>query len=262
MKKLFSDKVIAKLRVVPTPVWFIFLAISCFFVQCRTTVVTAGEAIATFNEAWADLMAETGESFSINTTAFTVFTCIFSGLVSAAITEAVIYIVYAFTARRFFCAINQKDFSFRARILIIIVNLIVGVFSLTSFIHEGAGNIVIALINITVPALFIAWYYEDYRVRFVPKRNHASLFRLFAIVYLVIAFVRSLAPAIEYTVMGGTDVLTIVAVWVDVAMILALGVLAYFNVVRLNKIASTPEDNELFLPKEKEDNNIFKDLGF
>lgn len=260
MKLLFNDKVVAALRKIPTAVWFIFLAITCFFEQCHTIITTVGSVFGAYG-------------LSINIVQTVVF-YVFEGLISAAILELFIYIGYHF-ARRYACAMNNKDFSFRLRIVLIISNTILGLFNLTQFLKSEWSGIVEACTNVVVPTLLIAWYYESFRGKFLPKRNQSRYFGLIAAIYFVIAILSKLFGAFGATfgdffskIIGeeGTatsvGTVTMIAYWLDLGVAVVMGVLAYLNYKRLDKIGKEPEDNDLFIPKEPENNTIFKDLGF
>jgi len=260
MKTIFSDKVIATLRKVPVAVWFLLLAVTCFFVECKSIIDTTVLTAEQFNAA----LAEQEMEISVNVTAVTVLSCIFEGLLSAAIMELIFYAAYALLIRRYCCAINKKDFSFRVRLLVIIINLILGILNLTAFIGIEVGSIVAACTGFVIPALSVAWFYEDFRKKYVPKRHQGQIFGIAAAIAVGIAFIVKLIRAIEYTVVTGTgiSVFTLAAVWVDLGLTAIIGVLAYLNYRRLVKISKEPEDNALFEEKEKPNDVIFKDLGF
>lgn len=259
MKTIFSDKVIAALRKVPTFVWFFILAAVCFFKDSCYLITTSRLTAEAFNQAFV----EQGMQDVINVNAITVFSCIFEGIISAAIIEVVMYVAYTVTARRFYCAINRKDFSFRLRILLILCYFVLGIINITDFFWEAGSSLITACTGYVIPALALGFYYEDYRKRFVPKRNHAKLFGFAALIYVGICFVLKLVTAVRNTVSFSevTD-LEMAALWVDFALVALSAVAAYFNYKRLDKIAKEPEDNDLFIPKEKTDDTIFKDLGF
>lgn len=260
MKTIFSDKTIAFLRKIPTPVWFFVLAATCFFEQCHDVIYQTKAVAETFNAAFA----EQGLEISVNSTALTVFSCILEGIIEAAIIELLFYIAYSILARRFYCAVNKKDFSFRLRILFIIANLILGIINLTAFFAPNVSTILSACTGYAVPAVLLALFYEDFRKRFVPKRNHAKMFGFIACIYVGIAMIWRVVNAVEYTVLteAARSTIGLVAVWVDFGIVLLSAVGAYLNYRRLDKIAKEPEDNDLFIEKEPEKNTIFKDLGF
>lgn len=260
MKVIFSDKVIAILRKIPTAVWFLFLAVVCFFKDCSQLITAFKEVINVLNQA----LIEQGAEISVNATAVTVFSCIFEALLSAAIVELFMLVAYTVLARRFYCAINKKDFSFRLRIVFIMSYFILGIFNISGFFWQAGYSLIDACTGYIIPALALGFYYEDFRKRFVPKRNHAKCFGFAATIYVGIYFVLKLGTAVRYTVTPGLNltVLDTVAIWVDFGLVVVTAVLAYLNYRRLDKIAKEPEDNDLFIPKENNDDKIFKDLGF
>ncbi|MDY4655175.1 MAG: hypothetical protein SO386_03005 [Eubacteriales bacterium] len=260
MKVIFSDKVIATLRKIPTAVWFLLLAVVCFFKDCSQLITASSEIIAAFDKA----IAEQGLQVTVNATALTVFSCIFQSLFVAALAELLMFVAYTVLARRFYCAINKKDFVFRLRIVIILSYFILGIFNISGFFWQAGYSLIVACTGYIIPALAIGFYYEDFRKRFVPKRNHAKCFGFAATIYVGIYFVLKLGTAVRYTVASGLNItaLDMAAIWVDFGLVVVSAILAYLDYRRLDKIAKEPEDNDLFIPKENNDDKIFKDLGF
>lgn len=260
MKVIFSDKVIATLRKIPTAVWFLLLAVVCFFKDCSQLITASNEIINAFNQAFI----EQGAEISVNATAVTVFSCIFEALLAAAIVELLMFVAYTVLARRFYCAINKKDFVFRLRIVVILSYFVLGIFNISGFFWEAGYSLIVACTGYIIPALALGFYYEDFRKRFVPKRNHAKCFGFASTIYVGIYFVLKLGTAVRYTVASGLNLtaLDMAAIWVDFGLVVASAIFAYLNYKRLDKIAKEPEDNDLFIPKENNDDKIFKDLGF
>lgn len=260
MKVIFGDKVIATLRKIPVAVWFLFLAVVCFFKDCSQFITASGEVVKVFNQAFI----EQGSEISVNATAVTVFACLFGGVFEAAIAELFMFVAYSVLARRFYCAINQKDFVFRLRIVVIASYFVLGIFNISGFFWEAGYSLIVACTGYIIPALAFGFYYEDFRKRFVPKRNHARCFGFAATIYIGIYFVLKLGTAVRYTVLTGVAItaLDMAAIWVDFGLVVVSAVLAYLYYRRLDKIAKEPEDNDLFISKEDDDDKIFKDLGF
>ena len=260
MKVIFSDKVIATLRKIPTAVWFLLLAVVCFFKDCSQFITASSEVVKAFNQAFI----EQGSEISVNTTAVTVFACLFGGLFEAAIAELFMFVAYSVLARRFCCAINQKDFVFRLRIVVTICYFILGIFNISGFFWDAGYSLIVACTGYIIPALAFGFYYEDFRKRFVPKRNHAKCFGFASTIYVGIYFVLKLGTAVRYTVVSGLEItaLDMAAIWVDFGLVAVSAVLAYLDYRRLDKIAKEPEDNDLFISREDDDDKIFKDLGF
>lgn len=261
MKTLYKDEVIAKLRKLPTFVWYIIFAASYFFREAWS--LTANAKATT--EAYLAQFAELGIT-GINGTGITVMVSIFSVIIAVVIYEIIFWLAHSILSRRFVLAINRNDFSFRLRLLMIISNIILGLVGITYFFTDKATAILTAIFDYSVPTLLLGWFYEDFRVRYVPKRNHAKLFAFVSKIYIGIYFVFSAFYLIfNLTFYTNLTVIEIVSLCVDTVIVVVTAVMAYFNYRRLVKIADGPEDNDLFISKEednKKDDNIFKDFGF
>lgn len=261
MKTLFKDEIISKFRKLPNFMWYAFLAISYFFKNAYVIIADAKSMTGSYMEAFAE-MGITG----FNGTAFAVIVGIFVPIFFTLIFELFIRIIYGIIARRFALAVNQSDFCFRVRLVIIVANCIIGIVNILLFFLPQLVDLMNAIFSYAVPTLLLAWFYEDFRARYVPKRNHATLFSYVAKFYVGIYLIFSAFDLLYYFLFfnGQVSVIATVSLCVDTVIIIATAVLAYLNYKRLIKIALEPEDNNLFIKKEEKpkDDSIFKDFGF
>lgn len=261
MKTLFKDEVVAKFRKMPSFLWYFILAASYFF---KNAYVTLGDA-KIMTESYAEQFAELGVT-GFNGTAFTVVVAILVPVIYTVIFELFARIIYGLLVRRFALAVNQNDFCFRLRLVIIVANIILGAVGIFYFFFPEVIDILSAIFGYAVPTLLIAWFYEDFRVRYVPKRNHASLFLFAARIYVGIYLALSVFDLVYYLALfdRSLTVLETVSVCLDTVIVASSALLAYLNHRRLQKISREPEDNDLFIKKEEKpkDDSIFKDFGF
>ena len=261
MKTLFKDEIIAKLRKLPTFVWYLFYAVSFFF---RDAAALLGEG-KTITESYRAAFEEIGMT-GVNFQAMSIVIIIFAAIIATAIFELILWLAHSIIQRRFPIVINRNDFRYRVRLVFIISNIILGIIGIPNFFTDKTVGILGAIFNFAVPAMLLIWFYEDFRVRYVPKARQHSLFRFVAMIYIGIYLALSVINLIRGLVMFSATMsaLDTVALCLDTVVIAAVAVVAYFDYRRLSKIALEPEDNDLFIKKEEKpnDDNIFKDLGF
>ena len=258
MKAIFKDDIIAKLRKIPGFLWFFILAATYFFRDAYNDLATARSLGQEYTAAFAQLELE------VNPTPMIVITTILTPIIAAAIFELIMRVVYSLLVRRYVMAINQNDFCFRIRLVMIIANIILGCVGIVYFfVSDGVMQLLNSIFEFAVPALLYMWFYEDFRARYVPQNRHDKLFYAVARVYVAIFFVINLISMIITVSAVGVPAIMIAAACVDVGMVVVVAVLAYLDYRRLQKIALEPEINVLFIKKDEEkDDNIFKDLGF
>ncbi len=260
MKTLFKDEVIAKLRKLPTFVWYILYAASFFFMDA-STLISDGRTITDSYKAGFEEIGMTGVNFD----AMAVFIVIFAVIIYTVIFELIVWIAHSVLQRRFPLTLNKSDFAFRLRLLFIISHLILGCVGIVGFFSVPVWELLNAIFAFAVPALLLMWFYEDFRTRYVPKRNQHTLFKFVAMIYIGIYLALSAIYLVYNLVLysGDLTALEIASLCVDTLVISIVAVVAYFDYRRLSKIAREPEDNDLFIKKEENNNDdIFKDLGF
>lgn len=262
MKLLFQDKVVEKLKIIPSFVWFILLAASEFFASAYATIVETEYSLSMTAEYLSSLSQEGGEL--INVDALTVMSCVFSALFSALICEFLFRIVYAFIRR--YTNGTQSDFCFRIRLVVILSDLILGCIGILYFFFPSLTNLLTSIFEAAVPILLLFWFYEDYRERFVDKKNQARVFLTAGGIILVIYFVLGVYGLLETLLLNSTSSLTpitLASIILSPSIVLVLGVGAYFNSVRLKKISAQSEEEVVPIQEEKPKNDtIFKDFGF
>lgn len=260
LKFLLKDEIIAKLRKIPKAVWYFILALS-FFGRDSYTIIEEGRLTA------KNYLAALGENMpNFNDRAFIIIACITIPLVYTLFAEIIMNIIYNILTRRFVMAINKEDFTFRVRITLIVSNIIIGIISIIYYFAPQSMLVISAVFNFAVPTLLFAWFYEDFRVRYVPKMHQYSLMNYVAKIYLGVVTAFSALSFIYYMFMIDIDktTLDIVAYSLDLGIKLIFVLLAYLYGKRLYKQSKEPEDNNLFIVKEqpKADSNVFKDFNF
>ncbi len=260
MKFLLKDELVAAFRKVPKAIWYFILALS-FFGRDSYSIIQEGKLTA---KNYLDAFGE--NMLPLNDAAFIIIACITIPLVYTLFAEIIMNIVYNILARRFVMAINKEDFTFRVRITLIASNIIIGIIAITYYFVPQAIEIGSRVLAFVVPTLFFAWFYEDFRVRYVPKMHQYSLMNYVAKIYLGVVTIFSALSFIYYMFMIDVTktTLTIVAYSLDLAIKLIFVALAYLYGKKLNKQSKEPEDNSLFIVKEqpKVDDNVFKDFNF
>ena len=114
-----------------------------------------------------------------------------------------------------------------------------------------------------VQTALLVLFYEQFRKFMLPKRMHATFFmyiaRIYVGIYLLIGAFQLITGLVSAPLPQGTELASIILWFLIPAISAALALLYYKKLV---KISSEDEDNDLFIRKEEDDNNIFKDLGF
>lgn len=260
MKTLYKDEVIAKLRKLPTFVWYVIYAATFFFMDA-SSLISDGQTITESYKAAFEEIGMTGVNFQAMSIVIIIMACI----VYTVIFEIIVWVAHSILQRRFPLTINKNDFAFRLRLLFIISHLILGCIGIVGFFNAQVYGLLNAIFAFSVPALLLIWFYEDFRVRYVPKRNQHTLFRFVATFFIGIYLALSAISLIYNLVIYGAELskLQTAALCVDTVVIALVGVFAYFYYRILTNISKEPEDNEMFIKKEETKNDdIFKDLGF
>lgn len=284
MKKLFSDSVVSKLRVLPSFVWVIFVIISFFFARAYEFLLTGEYYAAVMEEAYKEL------GYNINPVTAGVMFSIVEAIFYTIIFEILLAIVFNLVVGRFRCQINRSDFKFRLRYFIVIVNLIIGILSIGYFftqyengvispnisLFSGKINILTAenpyysiqsaVLPFAVSAVLAIFFFEDFRNRYVPPRNQPTLFIRFAMIFVginVILFVyRIFQNFLFINNPSPATVTEIVAYSLEAFSYVAASVIYYFYYRKLKKEL----DNIHFdIPSSDDKNkneNIFDDFGF
>lgn len=250
----------AKFRKLPKAVWYFILALT-FFVRDSYSIMQDGKITA------QNYIETLGEDFlKLNSNAFVIIACIFIPLFYTFFAEVIMTFVYNTLSRRFVMAINKEDFTFRTRITLIVANIILGVIGISYYFVPQAIGVISAVFNFAVPSLLFAWFYEDFRVRYLPKKFHYRVMSYIAKIYLGVVTTFSVISFIYFMFMIDVDktVLDIIAYSIDVVIKLLFVLLAYMYGKLLIKQSEKPEDNNLFIRKEepKVDNTVFKDFNF
>lgn len=284
MKKLFSDSVVAKLRTVPAFGWVFFVFVSFFFSRAYEYLIM-GEYVATM---YADAYSELG--FQINTAFIGIFASLFSAALSTLVFEVIVYFVYGLVVGRYRSNINKKDFAFRVRYFICIVNLLIGVLSIGYFFTQSINGVATPHIRFygeivnyrdaenpyyliqssTLPFLLTAilslFFFEDFRKRFVPTRNQAALFVNFSLIFVGVSILLFGVELIQtFLLFKDSDVTTVGVISYSLeggSYLLVL--IAYFLYYRrLKKISNDPDDPITIVPDDSSHHgNIYDDFGF
>ena len=279
MKKLLSDELVAKYRALPNGVWFLISTVFVFFANAYSMLINSGEAVKMVSDNFAALDI----GVTVNVPAFVAISCLFSALVQAAIFEIFNHIAAGIFLARFSAKTNRSDIKFRLRLCYIYSNICVGLIGIIYFftqVTDGAYTGVFSLYNINndvetilstiIPfsslTFFLFIFYEDLRVRFLPKRNHtrALLFasRIYFGLYLVIDLILALRAVIfHYADLSAVDMASCwIAVGVDVLWIGAA--FLYYNKLKKLPDDDNPDQPITFIVEEPTKHNIYDDFGF
>ncbi len=261
MKFLLKDQTVAKFRKLNKWIWYLFLAAS-FFISDAYLLIEDSKITA---QSYLDMLG--GQNLiAISTTAMVITSCIFIPIIYTVFAEIIMNFCYNIVARRFLMALNADDFTFRARLVLILSNIIIGVISVTYFFAPKAIGIISSIIDFAVPTLLFACFYEDFRTRYLPKRNHYRVFAYVAKIYLGISVIFSFLSFINNIVNLNVEksVLDTIAYSIDLGIKLIVAGLAYLYAKRLKIKSEEPEDNDIFIIKEepKKNDTVFKDFNF
>lgn len=258
MKFLFRDNVVAKLKKLPDFGWMCLLYVTFFFRDAYSLVGNlSAEA-----DSLAAQVAEMG--MVVNTKAVMVVSSLIYPLIVTVIFELLIMAVYSLLARRFYIvSINRKDFAFRIRIVIILANLILGLIGIFYFFFAETRAILPAIFEYSVQTALLVWFYEQFRRSMLPKRIHAVFFmyiaRIYVGIYLLIGAFQLITGLVSVPTPQGLELASLILWFLIPALSAVLGVIYY---KRLVKISLETEDNDIFIRKDEDNNDIFKDLGF
>lgn len=281
MKSLLSDSVIAKFRVLPEIIWFLISTVAVFFANAYYFITSSSDAIDMIMENVSSLDVQ----LNINVFAFIAVSCVFLALFRALVFELINHIAAGVLLARFSAKTNRSDIKFRLRLCYIYSNLMIGLIGISYFFTQttnGAYTGVFTLNNINndvelilssiVPfsslTFFLYVFYEDFRVRFLPKRNHprALLFvgRLYFGIYSVLALIAALRAVIFYS--GVLSVVAMVSYWLDFGIVAIWSVVAYLYYLKLKKNPSDDDDHDsnetVIVINETKQHNIYDDFGF
>ena len=286
MKKLFSDNVVSRLRVLPSAVWVLFTFMTFFFSRAYELLVT-GEYVMSL---YVDILVEAGLSAKAGVV-YGVFVSIGSALIETLIFELILHIAYGVLAGRYRAEINKSDFKFRLRYLMIVINLVIGILAIGYFFTQTVNGVHVpqfslykngfvnlvdaenpyylvqdACMPILVVTLLVMAFYEDFRKRYVPKRNQAKLFAWYGILYVgveVILYVINLVRALlqANVTFGLYDILSYS---LEAGAFVLIGVVYFFYWRKLKKEEDIIEPTITFPDEDSggTDGNIFNDFGF
>lgn len=287
MKKIFGDTIVSKLRNIPSFVWVILLFASFFFANAYSCLLNGEYFSYETISAYDKISQQTGQDINLNPIAFGIIFSLAYCAINLVIFEIIIGFVYNTVAGRFRAQINRADFKFRLRYLMILSNVIVGILSIGYFFTQryggvytgkitffnGSVNLMIAdnpyasiqsaILPFTVTTILLGIFYEDFRERYVPRRNQASLFSFGARIYFGVYIALLLISILRDFVLYKTEhtVYDIVGVCLDATIKIALAVVAFFNAKRLKKISDSDE-SEIHIHTDDGNDNIFGDYGF
>ena len=254
----------------PTVVWVFLLAATFFFARAYEFIVDAKTIAATMAQSYSEMFANAGvDSFDENRfyTIMIVFSAIATAFIYTGVFELFMRIVHSVALRRYAAVCNVSDFTFRLRLVMIVANIILGIIGIFYFFFPKVSDLLTAIFRYAVPTVCFALFYDDFRRKYVPKRNVQKLFvfvaRIYIIVYLAISLFTSVYELALYSSTLG--VLAIIALVTYPTMVGLSAVAAYIYSARLKKISLEDEDNELFIKKEEtpdRNDDVFKDLGF
>lgn len=293
MKTIFSDTVIAKMRKLPAFGWVFVLFCTFFFASAYEFLLigeyTAFEIVAVYD----DYFSATGQvAPNINGLTIGIIASLFEAGVLLLIFEIIISFAHNLVLRKFCAQINRSDFKFRLRFAMIIANIIIGILSIGYFFTQKIdgqysgqielfGNVVnyiiadnpyytiqSSILPFAVYSLIFGWFYEDFRSRYVPKRNQANLFSFVASIYVGVNLALCLVYFIyDFAILKGAySTIQLVASCCEIAIIVIIGILAMLNYKRLKKISTEPEfifnDENINNDNQHTQKNIFDDFGF
>ena len=279
MKKLLSDELVAKYRVLPNAVWFLISACAAFFANAYSTLIdTASSASAV-----AESLASLNMGVTLNYAAFISLSCVLSALLTAGIFEIINHIASGILLARFSAKTNRSDIKFRLRLCYIYANICIGIIGIVYFftqVTDGAytgafslfnwDNDVELILSSIVPfsalTFFLFVFYEDFRIRFLPKRNHARALLYVGRIYFGLYFVVELIIALRAVIFYSADLtaIEIASSWVSVAVVALWAGAAYLY---YNKLKKMPDDDDTdqpitFIVEEPTKHNIYDDFGF
>jgi len=261
LKFLLKDERVAKFRKLSKWVWYIILAVS-FFLRDTYILIEQGKITA---QSYLEYLG--GENLiNFGSTALIVFSCIFAPAIYTLFAEIIMNFCYNILARRFVMAINAEDFTFRVRLTLILSNLLIGIISVVYYFVPSSIVIIASVIDFAIPALLFGLFYEDFRIKYIPKKNHYRVFSYVAKIYLGIFLVMSLFSFMYYMLSVNIERnnLDTIAYSLDLGIKLIFVLIGYLYAKRLHVKSQEPEDNDIFIIKDepKQEENVYKDFHF
>ena len=287
MKKLFGDNLVSKLRGIPTFVWVFFVYVSFFFANAYEFLLNGEYAALYTASAYAEL------GYSINTMTIGIVSSLLQPIVSVLLFEIILGITYNSIAGRYRARINRADYKFRARYLVILINLIVGILSIGYFFTQYVDGVLTPNISLfsgfnnaqnaenpyftiqsnllpfAVTAAFCVLFFDDFRKRFVPKQNQAALFSTFSMLFVgiyTLVFAFDLLSTFLFYEKVTLQAYQIAAYATKGGLLVLTGIAYFFYYRKLKKEKDDDSSIEFFPPEDHPSDSgsekIYDDFDF
>lgn len=262
MKKL--DAIITKLSKVPSAIWILLVGASVMFANLYSLISNSGELIANLN----DYMAEMAVEFTgfMDNLAWLFY--IESAIIGIVIFELILMFVYRYLYTRRFAKGDMLHFKTAARVIYIVANIVVGLFSLISFaIPEIAvyGSYIFNIIVYTAAYLLIYLVLKESVIN--PKLAGTAFMKLFTLYFLLEGGITFIYFIISLTV-EGYSIHEKIASGVSLAVIAGLAAIIYKFVAKpllkaeKEYIEIIPPRDDGGVPPDNNNNEIFRGYGF
>lgn len=266
MKKLFSNTTIDKLQKIPSSLWVVILAVSIFVANTIDFLAESEGIVAEFIKIYSEA------GVNINPQAFKVLLVIGMVLIATLLFEIVAKWICRAIIRRFSLKTTPVEFVFRIRIVVSILNVVMGIISLIYFLNKEAFLIVKAALEIPITSILFLWFYSAIREQIVPSRVQSTFFTFVARIYFGIHLIVYGFNFISYMfiyeiALSSTE---IAQISLQFGMAIVMSIVAYIYAVKLkksekivvvnNKVDDNPYSFTILEPEEKKDDKIFKDF--
>jgi hypothetical protein len=247
--KIFSDKLIEKLKKIPVFVWYIIFGLSSLFASAYALKATSNEVVTMVKEMVPE----------INVNAVLIMSYPMLMLIEIVIFEFIAYLVYS-VFYRFRIKMTQYDFIFRLRLILICAYLIIRLLSLIYFAFPQAAPIGSAIINVSVTTILLGFLTFAICKDFIPNNKQAEAYKFIARIYLGINIVMSLISFSMLFAFDDSLLVEYLQYGIRLFILMLLSVWAYFQYLKLRKLP--PEEPKIDDKQEKRDDNVYKDFGF
>ncbi|MFW5779974.1 MAG: hypothetical protein ACOCWI_00795 [Bacillota bacterium] len=246
--KIFTDKLIEKLKKVPVIIWYIIFGLSSLFASAYALQLTGNEIATMVREMFPGM----------NVLAILIISYPILMLFEIVIFEFIAYLVYTILFNRFLIRISQFDFVFRLRLVMIAAYLIIGIVSMVYFIFPQAYSIGSAVINVVVTTLLLGMFLYAACKDYIPNNNQADAYKYVARLYLGIYLALSVFSFVMLFAFDDSVLMEYLEYGLRVLALTIISLLAYFQYLKLKQIPPEEPKKE----KEKSDESVYKDFGF
>lgn len=254
MKKLLSDGFIAGLKKIPIPVWYLFFALSAMFSDLYSLVFQGKETLAALATMFTDMP-------EVNFSRVLWIYYPLLAVIEVVIFELIVWAAYSILYRRSFITLSLNEFAFRTRFLMIIANVVSGLFALIYFALPEASSIISNTVSPLTSGLLLIFMLQYMVSVYVVPTLRKKSFLYMARLYLGISLAFAVFFFINSFIYEEVPVLDIIGGALGVVSVLILVLVAYLAYKKIPLDGGNNKDDDVFKvvfvePEEK----VFRDF--